>query len=65
MSHETESLFAAAIQDHLELRRRNAVLEVEMPLANYMPSLESQPGQTAGAQEDDTLANASWPSPAA
>jgi hypothetical protein len=63
-------LFAAAIQDHLELRRQNAVLEVEMPLANYMRTLdESQRVQPvegdAGSQEDDTLSNVSWPSPAA
>src|SRR5262249_12001953 len=30
-------LFAAVIQEHLELRRRNAALEHEMPLERYMP----------------------------
>ena len=34
---ETSSLFADVIQEHLELRRRNAALEHEMPLARYMP----------------------------
>jgi hypothetical protein len=62
-------MFAAAIHDHLELRRRNAALEVEMPLANYMPSLAGQRDQSveseAGSREDDTLSNVSWPSPAA
>src|SRR5262245_19615819 len=34
---DTSSLFASVIQEHLELRRRNAVLEHEMPLERYMP----------------------------
>ena len=34
---ETSSLFADVIQEHLELRRRNAALEHEMPLERYMP----------------------------
>src|SRR5215471_5398846 len=34
---DTSSLFASVIQDHLELRRRNAALEHEMPLERYMP----------------------------
>ena len=34
---ETSSLFASVIQEHLELRRRNAALEHEMPLERYMP----------------------------
>jgi hypothetical protein len=37
MTLETSSLFAAVIQEHLELRRRNAPLEPEMPLQKYMP----------------------------
>jgi hypothetical protein len=32
---ETESPFAQAIQDHLELQRRNADLEDMMPLGTY------------------------------
>jgi hypothetical protein len=36
MPVETASLFAQVIQDHLELKRRNAVLEHEMPLDRYM-----------------------------
>lgn len=31
------SMFASVIQEHLELRRRNATLEHEMPLQKYMP----------------------------
>jgi hypothetical protein len=62
-------MFGAAIHDHLELRRRNAALEVEMPLANYMPSLGGQHDESverdAESREDDTLSNVSWPSPAA
>jgi hypothetical protein len=37
MPVETQSLFAAVIQEHLELRRRNAALEHDMPLERYMP----------------------------
>ncbi|HEY6029291.1 MAG TPA: hypothetical protein VIU44_01940 [Gaiellaceae bacterium] len=36
MSVETSSFFAQVIQDHLELKRRNAELEEEMPLERYM-----------------------------
>jgi hypothetical protein len=30
--------FASVIHEHLELRRRNATLEHEMPLESYMPA---------------------------
>jgi hypothetical protein len=36
MPVDTASLFAQVIQDHLELKRRNAALEHEMPLQRYM-----------------------------
>jgi hypothetical protein len=36
MSVETPSFFAQVIQDHLELKRRNAALETQMPLSQYM-----------------------------
>src|SRR5918911_2286666 len=36
MPTETASLFAQVIQEHLELKRRNAALEHEMPLDKYM-----------------------------
>jgi hypothetical protein len=36
MSVEAPSVFAQIIQDHLELKRRNSALEVEMPLDRYM-----------------------------
>ena len=36
MPVETPSLFAEVIQEHLELKRRNAALETEMPLEKYM-----------------------------
>ena len=35
MPVETPSLFAQVIQDHLELRERNAKLEQTMPLTHY------------------------------
>jgi hypothetical protein len=36
MAVETASMFAQVIQDHLELKRRNAALEHEMPLERYL-----------------------------
>jgi hypothetical protein len=33
---DTPSMFAQVIQDHLELKRRNAALEHEMPLQRYL-----------------------------
>jgi hypothetical protein len=36
MPVETPSLFSQVIQEHLELKRRNAALEHEMPLQRYM-----------------------------
>ena len=36
MAVETPSMFAQVIQDHLELKRRNAALEHEMPLEKYI-----------------------------
>jgi hypothetical protein len=38
MSVESPSIFTQVIQDHLELKRRNAALEHEMPLERYMTS---------------------------
>ena len=35
MAVETSSLFASVIQDHLELKRRNAELEGDMPIDGY------------------------------
>ena len=35
MPVETPSLFAKVIQDHLELREKNAELENDMPLGHY------------------------------
>src|ERR1051325_9029166 len=36
MAAEAPSLFAQVIQEHLELKRRNAALQHEMPLERYM-----------------------------
>src|SRR5579885_3897755 len=36
MAVDTASMFAQVIQDHLELKRRNAALEHEMPLERYL-----------------------------
>ena len=35
-SVDSPSLFAEVIQEHLELKRRNAALEHEMPIEKYM-----------------------------
>ena len=35
MPVETPSLFSQVIQEHLELKRRNAELEGDMPLSSY------------------------------
>jgi hypothetical protein len=35
MTVETPSLFASVIQDHLELKRKNAELEDNMPIEEY------------------------------
>ncbi len=35
MPVETPSIFSQVIQEHLELKRRNAELEDEMPLSSY------------------------------
>ena len=36
MAVDTPSMFAQVIQDHLELKRRNAALEREMPIERYL-----------------------------
>src|SRR5947209_13109505 len=36
MAVDTSSMFAQVIQEHLELQRRNAALEHEMPLERYL-----------------------------
>ena len=36
MTVDTASIFSQVIQDHLELKRRNAALEHDMPLGKYM-----------------------------
>jgi len=37
MPVETPSIFSKIIEDHLELKRRNAQLDRELPLSRYMP----------------------------
>jgi hypothetical protein len=50
--------FAVAIHDHLELRRRNAALEHEMPLVRYMQRRPSQDDEADRFREgEDTLPN--------
>jgi hypothetical protein len=66
MSDVATTSFASAIQDHLELKRRNASLEFEMPLASYVAGNASDcdnPVSPADEPEEDedTLANVRWP----
>jgi len=61
MSDDERASFAAAIHDHLELKRRNAALEFEMPLASYLRT-EARQASTKGEhavrlEDEDTLAN--------
>jgi hypothetical protein len=61
MSDDATPSFAAAIHDHLELRRRNASLEFEMPLANYLGSAadirRNVEDRVGFDDEEDTIAN--------
>jgi hypothetical protein len=50
---EPAPTFADAIHEHLELRRRNAALEFEMPLANYLPAQRADDEETH--EDADTL----------
>ena len=75
MTLETPTQFAQVIQDHLELKRRNATLEPEMPLARYLDEdpLENHPlfkseeqariEETMSGQESivDAPTTLSWP----
>src|SRR2546423_13016520 len=73
---DAASLFAQVIQDHLELKRKNAELERAMPLARYMEEdpFENHPlfkteeqarvEDTMSGQESitDAPSSLSWPS---
>jgi hypothetical protein len=59
MAVETPSMFAQVIQEHLELKRRNAALEHEMPLERYLSDdpFENHPlfKTEAQARVEDTM----------
>jgi hypothetical protein len=75
MAVDTPSMFAQVIQDHLELKRRNAALEHEMPLERYLTAdpfenhplfkteeqarLEDTMGGVAGIEAESTSLD--WP----
>jgi hypothetical protein len=65
LSDDATFSFAEAIHDHLELKRQNAALEFDMPLARYLSVLTSQTvprvEDDVGIDEEDTLANVAWP----
>ena len=75
MTLETPTQFAQVIQDHLELKRRNAALETQMPLSRYLDEdpLENHPlfkseeqariEETMSGQESivDAPTTLSWP----
>jgi hypothetical protein len=67
---DATSSFAAAIHDHLELKRRNAALEFDMPLTNYTPSrarvVDARTSQNRQEvdltlEDEDTLPGVAWP----
>ncbi|HTR32506.1 MAG TPA: hypothetical protein VMH47_01385 [Gaiellaceae bacterium] len=76
MAVDTPSMFAQVIQDHLELKRRNAALEHEMPLERYLTDdpfenhplfkteeqarLEDTMGGVTGIESESTSLD--WPS---
>jgi hypothetical protein len=66
VADDATSSFAAAIHDHLELKRRNSALEFDMPLVNYLPRNTSralQPVEEVSSLDDeDTLPSVRWPS---
>jgi hypothetical protein len=69
MSVETPSLFASVIQDHLELKRKNADLENNMPIDGYRVEdpFENHPlfKSEEQARLEETLDGAEAPEPVA
>jgi hypothetical protein len=55
VADETVDPLAAAIRDHLDLKRRNSVLEYEMPLANYMASPAPDASRQSALPPDDAI----------
>jgi hypothetical protein len=45
------------IREHLELKRRNAALDHEMPLANYVRRGPGGPGDEGDTSDEDTRPN--------
>jgi hypothetical protein len=66
LSDGANTSFAAAIHDHLELKRRNAALEFDMPLENYLSgharkSAKRIENDSWREEDEDTLPGVSWP----
>jgi hypothetical protein len=73
MSVETPSVFAQAIQDHLELKRRNAELDPDLPIERYQAEdpFDNHPlfkteeqarlEETMDGVEPAVMAHATWP----
>jgi hypothetical protein len=73
MSVETPSLFAQIIEDHLELKRRNAELEPQLPIERYQAEdpFDNHPlfkteqqariEETMDGAEPAVMAHAAWP----
>ena len=74
MTVETPSIFTQVIEEHLELKRRNAALERNLPLERYMSGdpFENHPlfkteeqarlEETMGGEEPAVVAHAQpWP----
>jgi hypothetical protein len=73
MAVDTHSLFAQVIQDHLELKRKNSLLDGDMPLDRYMNEdpFENHPlfkteeqarlEETMDGEEPAITGEVSWP----
>jgi hypothetical protein len=73
MSVESPSLFAKIIEDHLELKRRNAELEPQLPLKRYQAEdpfgnhplfkteQQARIEETMDGAEPAVMAHAVWP----
>jgi hypothetical protein len=68
VADDATSSFAAAIHDHLELKRRNSALEFDMPLSNYLPRNVSRAvhpvEERPEFEDEDTLPSVRWPTQA-
>jgi hypothetical protein len=69
MPLDQTSPLAQAILEHLELKRRNAGLEFEMPLTRYLSAdpnnARGTPDRVGPDRTEDTITGVLWPDEAA